>query len=475
MNKYYNIFLENSEKLAELALKKSKKNYKKEIKFNPLITNSTNTISNDLSLNKLLDEKIIDSNSKLPSSNLKKVSWDKNANELKGIENNSILKKVLIYPGDISKIEYQTNTILRSIVQTNSEVANSQHIVYNFNKNNHRSITIGYNKSIKLAVKFLKFFFASISCLISKPLFISSPNKIIIRVFFYSGKENVNNSFSKNLRNKRLRSLFRSKKEHVNLIDSKGDKLNLLTNILSKIFNNNVELQLIKLDYPYHDSSILADAIGSNSKRYKFRKILDMLWLKAIVKNPAVPAYRLNHKISYKSLTLKKEKSESASELFISNLKNLRQFLAPLNSPAMLMKNYLDLQNKIKKDKERKKNNNTKNFNINNIIISPAKLTGIKVRLGGRLRTERVVPRKTMQIGSIGSFARGFVDNIESANFTSKNKNGAFNVKVWLSHTSLNNINKGNITETSKNKINKFNNNFAKKNLHKLDKKWDQN
>lgn len=391
MNNYYKLFLANSEKLADLALKQSSKN---ETKINSVNNNSTVTISNDLSLN---------------------------THKLMGIKDNTISQKV-------SKLEHTANTVLRSIIKTNSEIANSQHIVYNFNKNNHRSITIGYNHSIKLAIKLIKFFFASISCLISKPLFISSPNKIIVRVFFYPGKENFKNSSSKTLRNKRLRSLFRSKKPSVNLIDSKGEKLNILTNILSKIFNKNIELQLIKLDYPYHDSSILAEAIGSNSKRYKFRKILDMLWLKAVVKNPAIPAYRLNKKNTYKNLIVKKNEKDTTSELFVSNLKNLRQFLAPLNSTAMLMENYLKLKNKINKD--RNKNNKTKDLNINNIIVSPVKLTGIKVRLSGRLRTERIVPRKTVQIGSIGSFAKGFVDNIDSANFTSKNKNGAFNIKV---------------------------------------------
>jgi ribosomal protein S3 len=438
MNNYYKLFLANSEKLTELALKQNKKINKNETKINSINNNSTITISNDLSLNS-------------------------NTNEFMGIKDGSVSVNQ-------SKIEHTANTVLRSIIKTNSEIANSQHIVYNFNKNNHRSTSIGHNHSIKLAIKFIKFFFASLSCLISKPLFISSPNKIIIRIFFYSGKDNLKNSSSKPLRNKRLKSLFRSKKTSVNLIDSKEEKLNILTNILSKIFKKNIELQLIKLDYPYHDSSILAEAIGSNSKRYKFRKILDMLWLKAVVKNPAIPAYRLNKKNTYKSLILKKDEKDSTSELFISNLKNLRQFLAPLNSTAMLMKNYLELKNKIKKD--RNKNNKTKNLNVNNIIVSPVKLTGIKVRLSGRLRTERIVPRKTVQIGSIGSFAKGFVDNIDSANFTSKNKNGAFNIKVWLSHTSINNINKGNIVETSKNRNR---NNTTKKNLKKLDMKWNNN
>lgn len=71
----------------------------------------------------------------------------------------------------------------------------------------------------------------------------------------------------------------------------------------------------------------------------------------------------------------------------------------------------------------------------------PAYITGVKIRVSGRLVTERSVPRQTVQTAQIGSFSdpsNGQEKNvIESASFTSKNKKGAFTVKVWISQLPL--------------------------------------
>ena len=74
--------------------------------------------------------------------------------------------------------------------------------------------------------------------------------------------------------------------------------------------------------------------------------------------------------------------------------------------------------------------------------LLPAYITGMKIRVSGRLVTERSVPRQTVKTVQIGSFSRltplqgeGTCQNnvIDSASFTSKNKKGAFTVKVWIS------------------------------------------
>jgi hypothetical protein len=333
----------------------------------------------------------------------------------------------------VNNLEHKANDVLKSIIKTNASVANSQHVVYNFNKTDHRSVTLGYNHSIKIAVKFLRFFFASISCLISKPLFISSPKKIIIRISFYSGAINKTTSNNRNSKVNKFNSLFRSK-NNLNLINSLKikNKLNILTSILSKIFKKEVELQLVKLNHIYQDANILADAIGSNTTKYKFQDILKKLWANAVVKNPAIPDYRLKKINVFKTLTLKKEGDQKIInyKLFISNVKSLRHIQTGINTSShtaqMLLKKYLELRTK----NSNISNNKTNDININLIKFAPAKLTGIKIRLGGRLITERIVPKSTVQSASLGSFARGIVDNIDSANFTAKNKNGAFNVKV---------------------------------------------
>lgn len=72
-----------------------------------------------------------------------------------------------------------------------------------------------------------------------------------------------------------------------------------------------------------------------------------------------------------------------------------------------------------------------------NETLLPAYITGIKITISGRLATERSVPRQTEKTVQIGTFSNSSLRSgkgiIESASFTSKNKKGAFTVKVWIS------------------------------------------
>jgi hypothetical protein len=65
--------------------------------------------------------------------------------------------------------------------------------------------------------------------------------------------------------------------------------------------------------------------------------------------------------------------------------------------------------------------------------VAPAKTTGIRIRLAGRLKTERFKPKKTVQTVQIGSLSKNLVNLVNTASFRSKNKKGTFNIKVWLS------------------------------------------
>jgi hypothetical protein len=78
--------------------------------------------------------------------------------------------------------------------------------------------------------------------------------------------------------------------------------------------------------------------------------------------------------------------------------------------------------------------------------LLPAQILGLKVKISGRLTTQRSVPRQTVQTVQIGSFSSSAVAQaankpgaalaegvVEYAAYTSKNKKGAFTVKVWIS------------------------------------------
>ncbi len=64
------------------------------------------------------------------------------------------------------------------------------------------------------------------------------------------------------------------------------------------------------------------------------------------------------------------------------------------------------------------------------ISILPSFLTGIKIRLGGRLFSQKVVPRFTVQTFQEGSLARTKANVVTSSRFTHKNKRGTFSITV---------------------------------------------
>lgn len=57
-------------------------------------------------------------------------------------------------------------------------------------------------------------------------------------------------------------------------------------------------------------------------------------------------------------------------------------------------------------------------------------VTGVKVKLSGRLTTQRAAPRQTVQAGRIGSSAKGQYSTVDYSQHTAKNKLGAFTMKV---------------------------------------------
>jgi len=57
-------------------------------------------------------------------------------------------------------------------------------------------------------------------------------------------------------------------------------------------------------------------------------------------------------------------------------------------------------------------------------------ITGVKVKLSGRLTTQRSSPRQTVQAGRLGSSAKGAYSTVDYSQHTAKNKLGAFTMKV---------------------------------------------
>jgi len=71
---------------------------------------------------------------------------------------------------------------------------------------------------------------------------------------------------------------------------------------------------------------------------------------------------------------------------------------------------------------------------INNNSILPSYLSGLKIRVAGRLLTQRVVPRLTVKTIQRGTLARGKAHFVDSARFSNKNKRGSFSITVTMGH-----------------------------------------
>nr|YP_010335507.1 ribosomal protein S3 [Pleurotus giganteus]UNH92438.1 ribosomal protein S3 [Pleurotus giganteus] len=282
------------------------------------------------------------------------------------------------------------------------------------------SSIIGYNflsknnKLIKNVYKFLYASFYSMYCLISKPVFVITPDKIIIQLFYYlfipnlfkhkirkikkfkrrilnrnryrnrnkyrNRNRNRNRNrynklafFSVKANNKFRFSPFRAKFNYrkfkktqrrifrklsnINLINLYPKKFKKICLILSRFFKKPVELNLIRLHYPYNDSNILVNLLGIMINKVKIRIFIRKLFRKAIIKNP----------------------------------------------------------NK---------------YSNNNLTNLPAFLSGINIRIAGRLLTQKVIPRITVKTIKRGVLAKSKVNFSDVARLTKKNKRGAFSITI---------------------------------------------
>lgn len=278
------------------------------------------------------------------SSNLKKTDDNKiliNKNTIKLFNLNN---EGLEVKKDIKIYKY-----INYISEFKNETVKYQNIVYQFNNNNKgiQNSSVGINKNV---FTLLESTFLSMSSLISKPIIVITPNKVVIQLFFYF------NSFFSN-------SSAESTVSHSNknkLLNINNKKLQSLCLNLSKIYKKPVELELDRLHYPYYDSNILSNMIG-----------------------------------------------------LISNIVKLRFIIKKLFSIA-----------KIKK---------TNKFS-NKYSIIPSYLSGFKIRVAGRLLTQRVIPRLTVKNIQRGTLARGKANFVDSARFTNKNKRGSFSITVTMGH-----------------------------------------
>jgi hypothetical protein len=354
----------------------------KEIKIQSLqlLKSKIQSVKNLLINNKLafpvnLLKPIIDSKSALRQVNLNKLGEFNYVNNKYNILNNNdqinelAPQAILIKKYNLKKNLHQlSNTKYLQLISAYKTVNKfQQNIKYNFAK----YIPYGRHSNIKIEniITLLDYAFRSMSCLISKPVFLETPQKLVINLFYFFIPGKINKTKKKNrlerlgipsriekiilnpiyITNKKKRQLERKKARLLRtkfslrvLFSPKNlDKINKLCIILSRIFNKNVVLDLIPLKLPFFDDNILVKTIGIICNKVSVRTIFNFIFRKATLYSKV----RANLKYKY-SMT----------------------------------KSYL---------------------------------SGIKIRIGGRLMTQKVIPRissREIQRGPISHRKVTFVD-----------------------------------------------------------------
>jgi hypothetical protein len=278
--------------------------------------------------------------------------------------------------------------------------------------------------------------------------------------------------------------------------------LNDLIQLLSDILCTEVELEIVQLKYPYHDSNIFAQYLGMKARKLTYGRIKNR-----IIKKIPVSLSNINSKTKNKNFVFKGGKkmsvlsafkfgvgTKSYSESYVEkgtqsvtsnfglrlqerdvqplkhkiakplvsvNSSNLSGKVAQLYSNKKFGNNIIKVTNsnlvstsKVKILKKGNIRNGTVNINLHKASILTltqrqgndkkleqarlnkkrqliaSRLTGIKVRIAGRLARQRVVPKRTVKTAYKGAISRSVNNLVESATFTDKNKKGAFSIRV---------------------------------------------
>lgn len=274
-----------------------------------------------------------------------------------------------------------------------SQIPNPYIISYNF----PAAAATAANKLVTNYVyKILFIYFKSMYCLISKPVFITTPDKIKIQLFYFlclpkflinktaaafavpvAAAAESSQAFKGKGPGKPSQALgFNSKDLDVkvnlkrltesNLTKVYPHKFKVICTILSKFFNTNVELELIRLHQPYYDSNILVNFLA-----------------------------------------------------LIINKKNIGACIQRLYNSNIIKANKASAQEAIGDAATQKV-----------AAAASLQLSGLNIKISGRLMREPIIPRITTKKFEKGFTAKGKINYFDQARFTHKNRKGAFTITV---------------------------------------------
>lgn len=361
--------------------------------------------------------------SNLVLSQLTELSYFTQYSGLRNFKNVSVLSKK-----DNNTVEHNIRHYLNLLTKFEYKLSNSYYDYFHFNKSNNNKYLFAMEKATNL----LKLVFLSKGCLISKPIFnvVYSSNqiegevtninyitlsndkpKVIINLFYFVNFA-FSNTKSLGLQSKR-RNMYEAKlnsnlqailNEVGNFKDGQittiyNDKFLFLGEYLNKLFNCDVELNLVRLYLPYQDSNILAQYLNIGSFKKRFVYLASRLFRKVKIFKKTMIANR-------------------GIKTTLPNGNSLPACI--LNGPfAPLGENAEDTANSLwGSDK----------------VAYPSGISGVNIKLAGRTPTQKLIPRVAVRRAQRGNFSRLNSKMIEKSMCIDTSKKGSFNFTVRLSH-----------------------------------------
>lgn len=350
------------------------------------------------------------------------------------IQHNILLSSVDDCNSLISSIQ-PTSSVKQHPLINVSKLSNFQSVSYCFTKNGSIKTQTMLQSSIiqkqRIAYDLLKISFLNLGCLISRPTFklvsaindskrlhnpkndsmmktqplaytedpllaiensqdlIKGKQKWIVRLFFYirnpllRSKTYKGKIITSNLRKSKMLALDRtltvlSKAKSnevvkINFLDKYRSTLTYIVKELSNILHTtDIELEIIQLKKSYHNSNILAQHLNLRSYKYRFVKLINKFLKKfSYIQQPSGQTRVDAQKVSMQTLS----------------------------------------------------------------AVSTSKISGVKIRLGGRTFKQKIIPRRTVQQIQRGSLARGNeVKLVEKSRVIGKTRRGAYSFTVTLGH-----------------------------------------
>jgi hypothetical protein len=364
-------------------------------------------------------------------------------------------------PFAFAKAKETNKNMSKPLLEKEPKINKVNTIFRELNKLKGVSGLTGYNRTannrlIKYSYKLLFYFFKSMYCLISKPVFLITPDKVTIQLFYFLNipKSKVFKWYSilnNNLIRQKWYSLFSPQ------LQSKGRfKIN---DNLTFAFAKAKEGPSGEISTSTYNNALSSSAQQTLLKRnqlntvlsYSNKEIMNKVKLSWRIKKTL---FRLNKKRSKVKNTLFNLNKFNLFKVFSLKFKLICEILSnkfkkpvelqlirvhqPFHDSNILV-NLLSLNIRNKKFKTnvaieklyaKKAVKNLYDYSIKSVNFIPSFLSGIKIRIGGRLMREPIIPRITTKNFERGASSPGKVNFLDTATITKKNRKGSYTIKI---------------------------------------------